>query len=242
MKIVLLPGLDGTGVLFKPFIDALLSDIDSLIITYPPDVKLSYLELVNFVMAQLPSEKFVLVGESFSGPIAYQIALRKPDNLSSVIYVATFLSNPSRVLLKLAHMLPVSFLLALPMPKFIIKSLLLGVDANKQIIGLFKQSIKQVSPSVLSFRLQEIAKLSNSHQPCEVKSTYIQATNDKLVSKGCVMDFKKVFNNLSVFQIKGPHFILQANPVACADIVANEVRLITNGSSATRNGTRAPYP
>jgi hypothetical protein len=35
MKIVLLPGLDGTGILFKPFIEALPNGIDVLVISYP---------------------------------------------------------------------------------------------------------------------------------------------------------------------------------------------------------------
>lgn len=40
MKVVLLPGLDGTGVLFKPLIDVLSSEINVQIISYPPDEKL----------------------------------------------------------------------------------------------------------------------------------------------------------------------------------------------------------
>ena len=114
----------------------------------------------------------------------------------------------------------------LPIPNFIIKSLLLGMAANKQIINLFKQSIKQVSPSVLSFRLREIGKLHKSNQTCEIQATYIQAVNDKLVPSSCIKEFKDMCTNLNVFKIDGPHFIMQANPQLCADIVANELRLI----------------
>lgn len=82
MKVVLLPGLDGTGILFKPLTDVLSKDIDYLVISYPADRNLNYQELVEYVMGQLPKEDFILVGESFSGPIAYQIALRKPKTIS----------------------------------------------------------------------------------------------------------------------------------------------------------------
>lgn len=226
MKIVLLPGLDGTGVLFKPFIDALPNDIDTLIIDYPINEKLSYSELVNFVIDQLPNEKFVLLGESFSGPIAYQIALLKPDKVVSIIFVATFLSSPRNFLLKLSSFLPTSFILSLPMPDFIIKLLLLGDSSGIETVSLFKQSIKQVPPRILSFRLQEIANLPNSRQLCGINSIYIQAIDDRLVPNDCVKDFKVMFNNLKIFTVKGSHFILQANPVACAEIVANEMRFI----------------
>ena len=231
MKIILLPGLDGTGILFKPLLDALPNNTDSLIIDYPTNEKLSYSELVNYVIDQLPNERFVLVGESFSGPIAYKIALLKPDKVASVIFVATFLSNPRKFLLKTASFLPISLLLSLPIPTLMIKTLLLGRSANIEIINLFKQSLKQVPPHILSFRLQEIAKLTNKHQLCGIKSIYIQATEDRLVPNNCVKDFKAMFNNLKIFKVKGAHFIFQANPVACAEIVANEIRLITNHST-----------
>ena len=231
MKIVLLPGLDGTGILFNPLIDALPDNTDSLIIDYPANEKLSYSKLVDYVIDQLPNEKFVLVGESFSGPIAYQIAHFMPDKVVSVIFVATFLSNPRKLLLKASSFLPISLLLSIPIPTFIIKMLLLDSSANTNIINLFKKSLKQVSPNVLSFRLQEIAKLANRHQLCGINSIYIQATDDKLVPNNCIKDFKAMFSNLKIFKVKGSHFILQTNPIACAEIITNEIRLITSHST-----------
>jgi len=222
MKIVLLPGLDGTGILFKPFIEALPNEIGVLVISYPPNLKKSYEELIEVVINQLPEEKFILVGESFSGYIAYQIALRKPKHLRSVVFVATFLESPRPFLLGLSSWLPRSLLLSVPIPNYIAKTFLLGLAANKKNIGLLNQSLKEVSPSVLSYRLQEIAKLRISHQLCEIQATYIQATDDKLVPKKCLESFKKVFNNISTFQIEGSHFILQVNPLACAKVIINE--------------------
>ena len=84
---------------------------------------------------------------------------------------------------------------------------------------------------VLSFRLQEITKLTEGHQPCELKATYIQAMDDKLIPGRCVQSFKKMFDNIDIFQIEGPHFILQTKPFACTEIVANEMRLISTCST-----------
>ncbi len=226
MKVVLLPGLDGTGWLFKPFIDALPNDIDTLVISYPPDLKLSYAQLVDFVISQLPMEKFILVAESFSGPIAYQIASRNLENLKSVIFVATFLENPNRFLLSMSNLLPTFFVKSMPIPNIFVKWLLVGMNANKQILGLFKKSIKKVSSEVLLFRLKEIGNLVKSSNSCEIESIYIQATDDKLVPKKCVDAFKKQFNNLKVFKIEGSHLILQSNPLSCAEIVMNEIEVV----------------
>jgi pimeloyl-ACP methyl ester carboxylesterase len=226
MKLVLLPGLDGTGALFKPFIEALPNEVDTLIISYPPNTRLSYIELTALVISQLPDEKFILLGESFSGYIAHQVALSKPKNLKSVIYIATFLENPRPLLLSLFSRLPGSLVLSLPIPEFIVKKYLFGMAANKNMTDLFRQNIKQVSPHVLSFRLDEIAKLQDSNQLCEIKALYIQATEDKLIPEKCVGNFKNLFNDIKVFQIEGPHFVLQTNPLACIKVLINETTLL----------------
>lgn len=234
MKLVLLPGLDGTGLLFRPLIDSLPIGTDVLIVSYPTDKFLGYSELVNFVLRQFPSdEDFILIGESFSGPIAYQIALLKPKNLKSVIFVASFLDNPRKFMLILFCHLPLRLLLSLPIPNLIVRRFLLGTAADKSLISLFKQSLREVPASVLSYRLGEIAGLSLHHkeQRCDIRATYIQATEDKLVPVKCVEAFEDLLKNLNIVQVNGPHFILQANPTACAEIIVNEIRLLARESS-----------
>ncbi len=229
MKIVLLPGLDGTGILFKPLIESLPSDIEPLIISYPNNKKMNYDELVNYVINKITgNEDFILIGESFSGPVAYQIALRHPENLKSVIFVASFLSNPRNIILKLCNFLPMGLLFSLPIPDFIIRTFLFGKEINEQLISLFRESLKKVPASILSHRLGEIAKLHNKYLHCGTRAVYIQATNDKLVPSKSAKVFKDVMDNLSVYEVNGPHFILQANPSACAEIITNEVRLISS--------------
>jgi pimeloyl-ACP methyl ester carboxylesterase len=228
MKVVLLPGLDGTGLLFKPFIEALPKNIETLVISYPRIKKQSYCELVSYVTAQLPEEDYVLVGESFSGNIAYQIALGNPKHLKSVIFVASFLSSPRPLLLTLVNMLPAKILFAVPPPKFIIKAFMFGTSAKNNIIQLFLEALKQVSPDVLSFRLKEIKDLQLSSQPCEVKATYIQATNDYLVPKKSVTSFENLFSNFRVVKVTGSHFILQSKPVECAKILEKQYLISTS--------------
>jgi len=240
MKVVLLPGLDGTGLLFKPFIDSLPSEIKVQVISYPSEEKLGYSELVGYVLSKLPKEEFILVGESFSGPIAYQVALKKPDNLLSVVFVATFLASPNKSLLNLTNIIPTKYLLKMPIPNLVAKKYLFGVGNTSENVKLFKKSLKLVPSRVLSFRLREISKLKESHEPCDIKAIYIQATNDKLVPNSSVEAFKKVCKNLSVIRIKGTHFILQTNPAACAEILENEIRLITKRSNSFRQKTPPP--
>lgn len=93
--LVLLPGVDGTGELFGPLIAALNGQVRTLVVRYPTDEALSYLELQRQVHDLLPEgEPFFLLGESFSGPVAISIAAEKPVGLQGGILGASFLRNP----------------------------------------------------------------------------------------------------------------------------------------------------
>ena len=224
MKVVLLPGLDGTGELFEPLIEMLPKSIKVQTISYDLNKKQSYSELIKYVILNLPQENFILLAESFSGPIAYQVALSKPKQLKSLIVVATFLENPRPFLLKF---LPTR-VLDLTIPILLIKLFFLGFSTKIEIINLFKIAIKKVPPSVIAFRLDEITKLKLAQKKLDIKTTYIQASNDKLVPSKSLKNWQNICSEISVFKVSGEHFILQSNPVKCAEIVRNEVNLMTS--------------
>ena len=228
MKLVLLPGLDGTGLLFKPLLEALPSELDVSVISYPHDVLMSYEELVEYVDARLPEEDYILIAESFAGPIAYQLVQRKPSHLKSIVFVATFLDSLRPLLSRLSGLFSPSFIRF--MPDLIIKTVLLGSAANKEMLRLFKESLKKVSPKVLSFRLGELSKLSKLNhrqdQKEDVSAIYIQASNDNLVLRKSAEDFKKVFSRLEISKVEGSHFILQTNPQACSKIITNHLQVL----------------
>ncbi len=96
----------------------------------------------------------------------------KPKNLKSLVFVATFLESPRPFFLGLSSLLPRSHILSVPMPTYIIKLFLFGSAVNKKMIGLFKQAMEQVSPHVLSYRLKEVAKISNNDQSSDIRATY----------------------------------------------------------------------
>ena len=147
MKLILLSGLDGTGNLFAPFIEALPKSIETQVISYPKDERLGYQELIELVNRHLPKEEeYVLLAESFSGYIAYSVALQKPKNLKAVVFVATFLENPRPILSKFLPIVPLQFMLSLPMPSMISSSI-------KKIIFI----IVNDSPLMEEIKAQKVA-------------------------------------------------------------------------------------
>ncbi len=94
LSVVLLPGLDGTGRLFAPLLQEFPPEVESHVISYRPDVALGYEKLLQIVQSTLAQKPFVLVAESFSGPLALQIASTGLNHLRGVVLIASFVSNP----------------------------------------------------------------------------------------------------------------------------------------------------
>src|SRR5262245_52178733 len=93
--LVLLPGLDGTGALLAGFRRTLGPGIRTIVVSYPPDPDIGYVALEGVVRALLPQDQpFVLLAESFSGPIGISIAASRPVSLRGLILVSSFARNP----------------------------------------------------------------------------------------------------------------------------------------------------
>lgn len=222
MYIILLPGMDGTGDLFKPLLENMSSKIKAKIISFPTNEKLSYKKLIEYVRAKLPSnDDFMIVAESFSGPIAFSIAQNPPTNLKSVVFVCSFLKPPRKFLI-LSKLIPLSFLFRLPIPELFIKRYFLGNKISDDVIHLFRKSISKVSKYVLSFRVREIADLEMTKRIVSIRCVYIQATNDKLVPPSNSKMFEKMISDFEVVKVPGPHFVLQANPGECVKTIEKE--------------------
>lgn len=95
---VLLPGIDGTGDLFAPLVTALGRDVRSIIVRYP-DQPLDYASHEQIARAALPvGQPFIVLGESFSGPIAISIAASAPAGLRGYVLCCSFVRSPRRLL------------------------------------------------------------------------------------------------------------------------------------------------
>jgi len=75
VTLVLLPGMDGTGELFSKFIETLAPGTESIVVRYPTTGALGYAELERIARSKLPTDRpFVILAESFSGPIGILLA------------------------------------------------------------------------------------------------------------------------------------------------------------------------
>ena len=129
MRIALLPGLDGTGKLFKRFLAAAPPGLMLTAVSLPEEAS-TYDELAGSVARNLPDgEPLVLISESFLGPLAVAIAERHP--ISALVFCNSFVTPPrSRGLRWLA--LPAFFML--PVPPLLVRRYMLGPGAGDALV------------------------------------------------------------------------------------------------------------
>ncbi len=234
MRLIILPGLDGSGEIYSAFIRELTEDIQITIISYPKQSNLDYADLIVYVSNRLPEdEKFIILAESFSGPIGYQLAKRALPNLVAIIFVASFIRNPNRKLISLSRLLPLSLILRLPIPDFIVKRWLFGANVAGSMISKFKTIVRSLPSCVIRARLGLIQKLILEDRNITLPTLYIQALNDRLVLTDNCQDFESRCTHFTQISIDGPHFLLQSKPLECANHVRELIQQVFNPKETT---------
>ncbi len=219
LKIVLLPGMDGTGDLFK-YLLSHLEPYDTQVIPLPQSGSQDYTTLINYLKTRLPNEDYILIAESFSGALATKLINEDIHQPKKIIFVATFLTPPNPILLSIAKKLPLKTLAKLPLSQYFQKQLFIGESAEQDLVELFQDILNKISAEVLSDRIKSMQSLSINNPTRDIPCLYIQASSDRLVSSNKYNEFKKYFSNIELIQFEGPHFILQTKPKECADVIA----------------------
>jgi pimeloyl-[acyl-carrier protein] methyl ester esterase len=227
--LVLLPGMDGTGELFQPLLESLGQSSVSVVVAYPPADLLTYAELESVVRAQLPQGPFVLLGESFSGPIAISIAASNPKGLRGVVLSCSFASSPRPLATRAAPML--SLPLPLP-PTALLATALLGSFSTPRLRGLLARALKKVSPSVLRYRLAEALRVNVGAKLSRIKVPllYLQASSDWVVPGAAWAEVRSALPGASIRVVSGPHLLLQSRPTESAKAIQEFVSSVANAA------------
>ena len=226
MKLILLPGMDGTGMLFDALLPE-LSDYECEVCPLPDVGDQSYQVLAEYVTGKLPEGEFILIAESFSGGIAAVLSEHPPVGLKGIIFVASFLSSPQKVAAFIASCLPLHLLLKLPFSSVFIRWFMLGRQADSGMVASFRKAVSHTSARVLRDRLRVISSMKYSGFTSALPAYYIRAENDLLVSEKQQGDFQKAYADIKLRSVKGPHFILQANTSEAALVIKEAIRVLS---------------
>ena len=221
ISLMLLPGLDGTGELFKPLLSCFPEWIKTIVVSYPRDRFCSYGELKSIITDSLPKgDPFFILGESFSGPLAIRVSRDKPDGLRGAILCATFVRNPFILIppwLKILSVTPIYMLWPLLLK---IRALYAG-EKYREIADLGINAVKTVDPNVIAKRVKEILSVNveNDLRSCDIPILYIMGSRDHLIKRHNFRRIQKIRNDIRLAEIDTLHFVLQLEPRKSADIL-----------------------
>ena len=219
MQIILLPGMDGTGEMFAPLLKAIPTQQSVRVIAYPADPSLGYDELLERVEKELAGEEsFVLLAESFSGPLAVRFAAKHPQRVRALILCVSFVRFPlSRVLVMLAGAAG-----RLPPPGWALRWLLAGWKASGETMDLLRRAIRQVGRSVLIRRIGEAARVDARDDLERIRAPmlYLGAVHDRLVTSKRRREISAIRPDLRVHKIDAPHLLLQTAPAEVWSAIA----------------------
>jgi len=220
ITLVLLPGMDGTGELFAPFIAALDGAFEVVVVRYPGDRALGYEALEGIAREALPKDRpFVLLGESFSGPIAVSIAASAPPGLVGLVLCCSFVRNPLPALRRLVWLVD-----GLPMrlaPVRLLGHLVLGRDSTAALRDALVRSLGQVSPAALKARLRAVlgVDVSAKLETVSVPVLCLRASRDRVVPRSAGALVMRLAPRSQHVEIDASHFLLQGAPNDAARVV-----------------------
>ena len=217
--LVLLPGLDGTEVLFEPLLKEL--ELQAQTVRYPQVEAAGYADLLPGVLDALPKdERFVLLGWSFSGPLALLAAARRPTGLAGVILCASFVRKPVRFVPRWARYLVRPGLCARFGRLSRLKALT-GGYSTPALDDLLARAHQRVPATVIAARVRATLSVNveSELRACPVPVLYLGGTRDFVVPRNNALSISKLRPNVQTVFISGPHLALATNPVAAAAVV-----------------------
>ncbi len=210
ITIVLLPGLNGTEALFQPLVDTAPIRFKILTIAFPSQENYSYQQLTEYVLEKIShlNGDFILLGESYSGPLALFVAQTKPHNLKSVILSASFVTAPN---IKIARFLP--WAIGFRLVKILCS--LLCSDKPKSVIGLVFNELKKLEPKIFAARIQAIFAVDaqTALKECPAPIMYFLGKKDFTVPRKNLNRILSIRSDVKVVEFNTDHFLLQSAPV-----------------------------
>jgi pimeloyl-[acyl-carrier protein] methyl ester esterase len=224
LTLVLLPGLDGTSILFRPFMQALPAWIQPRCVEYATAGPHDYAGLLPEIRAACAGlGDFVILGWSFSGPLALMAAAESPPGLRGVVICASFVRAP---------LLPLRWLrwgavapLARLGPLLARMLMSIGGYGSDDLRNDQAEIFRRVTASAFAARARAAlgVDVRAAAAGCRVPVLYLAASQDIVVPRWNAAAVTAAVPHGEIVTIRGPHLALRTNPRAGADVVAQFV-------------------
>jgi pimeloyl-[acyl-carrier protein] methyl ester esterase len=218
--LVLLPGLDGTEVFFRPLLASLPEWVRPHVVSFPPAGATEYADLLTIVreaVSEIPS--FYVLGSSFAGPLALMLAEAEPDKVRGVILATTFVSPPRRIYVRMRFTSVAPTIWLLRTCRHI--PVWLSRGPTDQLRLDTAEIWKRVAAHIVAARIRSLLNVDAREllRRCPAPVLCIAGSNDGVVPWRNVEEIVRVRPSVSVRRIKGRHFAIYTNPTATMEAI-----------------------
>jgi pimeloyl-ACP methyl ester carboxylesterase len=220
VTLVLLPGLDGTEVFYRPLLASLPGQIRPMVVSYPDCGANDYADLLPVVqraVAGLP--EFYVLGWSFSGPLALMLAAAEPKRVRGVILSASFVCAPRPLLarMRFAAVGPVVWALRAVrrLPIWILRR------PDDPFRRAKAETWARVGAGVLAARVRAVLGVDVREvlRRCGQPLLCIVPSEDRAVPPHNLEEIARQRPTAEIVTIAGPHLAMYTNPGAAADAI-----------------------
>lgn len=227
-RILLLPGMDGTDALFRPFVTGCPPEVTVQTVEYDRVDAASYEALCEHVAAILPEEDFVLLGWSFSGPLALKLAARGLPRLRGVILVTSFAWRPVRYLPAWTKLFARPSLFTLYPLASMAQALLYGY-ATPELKALQTEAFGRTTSRILAARARMLLEVDarDELRACPVPILCLRASHDRVIHRSHAQTILAEAPKATLVDVPGPHLCLATHPREAWDAIAAFLNVVT---------------
>ncbi|MEM7611520.1 MAG: alpha/beta hydrolase, partial [Pseudomonadota bacterium] len=214
LRLVLLPGFDGTGELFAP-LQAEFNDWPTTVVAYADFASLE--EYLAHAESLIPkNEPVCLVAESFSGPIALHLMQRAQRDYRCAMLSTTFAKPPLGLVLSLAQKLRLASFVVPAVSERILRMFCLNGVRDLALLHDIVAVVRSISQQTIQSRLLALTQMDASGFLADIKQPIdvLTAAKDRILrqrfSTSLITDIPDVRHHV----IDGPHLLLQAQAPA----------------------------
>jgi pimeloyl-[acyl-carrier protein] methyl ester esterase len=216
LPIVLLPGMDGTADLREDLVAHLSLRRPVKLISYPEHEPLGYAALSALVRSQLPAGPFIILGESFSGPIAIEIATTVP-RVAALVLASSFARRPvPGFIAPLAGRADPRW-----MPRQLIDAVLFGRTGTAEQRARLHAVLARLSHDVLKLRASEACRIDRRAQlaavTCPVMCLY--GAHDRLLPRRSLHEVQIAQPGVRAHLLDAAHMLLCTHAAVAAQLV-----------------------
>lgn len=216
LPLVILPGIDGTREVRAGLVSRLGRHRDVTLIDYPADAPSDYYQLYDYILPKLPEGRFVVLGESYSGPMATLVAARLKERVQGLVLAVTFVTPPLPAPFRaITRWFGTGFL-----PLAVTDWILMNSEPGR-VREAMHRAIETVPDAAIKARALAAlgVDMRSALASVECPVLALEAKRDRLILGHCSRAIGEAKPGRRRVLIDGPHMILETNVEESAQVI-----------------------